>query len=126
MILGLSAGIQKNLAGHQTLATRGVHAFSSAPSNVNINKYAELRACGVSQGLNRACGLVAVRGSINGRSTRGARHVVYALFEKFTERSIKSVMLAQEWARNSGDTEVMFSLLTLNRTNFPIRVCSSI
>ncbi len=33
-------------------------------------------------------------------------HVVYALFEKFTERSIKSVMLAQEWARNNGELEV--------------------
>lgn len=38
---------------------------------------------------------------IQGRS----RHVIYALFEKFTERSIKSVMLAQEWARNNGEIE---------------------
>ena len=45
----------------------------------------------------------AVQGRLHGRKT----HVVAtALFEKFTERSIKSVMIAQNEAKGSGATEV--------------------
>ncbi len=37
---------------------------------------------------------------------RLGRVVTSALFEKFTERSIKSVMLSQSWARDMSDSEV--------------------
>lgn len=41
-----------------------------------------------------------------GPRSRSRRHLVYALFEKFTERSIKAVMLSQEICRSFGKAEV--------------------
>lgn len=49
---------------------------------------------------------------VNNRSLSHKRRssvVVHALFEKFTERSIKSVMLSQEICREFGDKEVRFN-----------------
>jgi hypothetical protein len=77
-----------------------------------VHQYVGLRACGVSTCPN-ALARVTQGMKASNASPRGRRLVVFALFEKFTERSIKSVMLAQEWARNNGDPEVSL-LVRLN------------
>lgn len=60
-----------------------------------------------SQGQFReTCNAAPSRQRVGGRRGRQRGFVVYDLFEKFTERSIKSVMLAQEWCRNYGSPEV--------------------
>jgi hypothetical protein len=89
----------------QTLSKNPCYVGSAASARLTIKSFSGLRASGMltRQGLVPNLGLISQRRSqsVQGRS----RHVVYALFEKFTERSIKSVMLAQEWARNNGELE---------------------
>lgn len=103
--MSLSTNFQIN---SQTLARNPRHVGSAA-SRLSIKSFSGLRASGAHPlylgGFVSRLGLNSQKRSqyIQGRS----RHVVYALFEKFTERSIKSVMLAQEWARNNGELEVL-------------------
>ena len=98
--------INSQIISNKTLATNPCYAASAASNRLKITSYAGFRATGAVQSHAFVSGLrlSSSRRSdcVQGRS----RHVVYALFEKFTERSIKSVMLAQEWARNNGETEV--------------------
>ena len=97
-----------------TLRNRPSCATLAASHGVNISTFNGLRASGALRSRNSLPGL-----QFTARNpSRGARHLrVQALFEKFTERSIKSVMLAQEWARNASDTEVNFQQL-LNNVEF--------
>jgi hypothetical protein len=97
----------------KTLTRSSLHVAPGASYRLSIKSYAGFRATGALPRQNLVSGLRfhSQKGShcVQGRS----RNVVYALFEKFTERSIKSVMLAQEWARNNSETEASkFELLT--------------
>lgn len=120
--MSLSTNFQIN---SQTLARNPRHVGSAA-SRLSIKSFSGLRASGAHPlylgGLVSRLGLNSQKRSqyIQGRS----RHVVYALFEKFTERSIKSVMLAQEWARNNGeleasDFELFLTYEETKRCSFP-------
>jgi len=72
-----------------------------------INGYSGFRTLNGHQFSDAAILRVALlKKSTHGPSETGRRLQVYALFEKFTERSIKSVMLSQEICRSLGETEV--------------------
>lgn len=90
--------------GSKTLTKGTLQGRLNIRYNHTINGYQGFRSLGGGRASTtsdlRARSLPSVKG------VRGQRHLVYALFEKFTERSIKSVMLSQEICRSLGQTEV--------------------
>lgn len=91
------------LAAHSgTLVLNHAARQRSAPSRVFPSSSTQLRGAGQQQLLRQAT--PARQGARQGAPVR--RGLVLALFEKFTERSIKGVMLAQEEARRLQSAEV--------------------
>ncbi|KAL4441273.1 hypothetical protein ABPG77_011510 [Micractinium sp. CCAP 211/92] len=91
------------LAAHSgTLVLNHAARQRSAPSRVLPSSSTQLRGAGQQQLLRQAT--PARQGARQGAPVR--RGLVLALFEKFTERSIKGVMLAQEEARRLQSAEV--------------------
>jgi hypothetical protein len=84
------------------LALRRARAGPVAPVRCALQPWRVARAAPA-----RGAALAVGPGRVGRRSAVSVR----AVFEKFTERSIKSVMLAQQEARQMGATEVGSSLL---------------
>ena len=78
-----------------------------AAEGVQIHGFAGFRRAGVIDALGSrpaaATLQAAVQRSLGAPRSRGARTVTHAMFERFTEKAIKVVMLAQEEARRLGE-----------------------
>ena len=78
---------------------------------VQIHGFAGFRRTGVIDALGSrpaaATLQAAVQRSLGAPRSRGARMVTHAMFERFTEKAIKVVMLAQEEARRLGERTVL-------------------
>ena len=77
-----------------------------AQQKLQLNAFAGFRQAGVVDALGsrpKAATLQgAVQRSVGASRSRGTRQVTRAMFERFTEKAIKVVMLAQEEARRLG------------------------
>ena len=92
-----------------------------AQQKLQLNAFAGFRQAGVVDALGsrpQAATLrAAVQRSVNASRSRGTRQVTHAMFERFTEKAIKVVMLAQEEARRLGAYIV---LLVVNRLHVAV------
>jgi len=95
-----------------------------AAAAVQITGFAGFRQAGVVDALGSrpaaATLQAAVQRSLGAPRSRGARLVTHAMFERFTEKAIKVVMLAQEEARRLGERRA-----TLSRPGQPCSETSS-
>ena len=118
----MSLIIQNTLFSNKTLAKNSGNVGPAATNRV-LKSFSGLRASQPlpRQGLGSGLPLISqTRRTHFVQGNRSSRHGVYALFEKFIERSIKSVMLAQEWARNNGELEASnFKLLHIDSMKRP-------